>query len=180
MFRVMRPVSTGFCLVAGAAATTSLLFAQPAAALDFVFTVSEPGSSVTGIIRGLAETGANQTPTSVEVTASTIGGLGSYSQLGGNGFTTVGGSVTLADWFGCISGDCQNNFGIDFSAGIVTLSNPGPTQQVRGTPVFTPDSPSSSVPGPLPLFGAAAAFGFSRKLRDRLKSSKPPVASAIH
>jgi hypothetical protein len=27
------------------------------------------------------------------------------------------------------------------------------------------------VPGPLPIFGAAAAFGFSRKLRKRIKSS---------
>ena len=33
------------------------------------------------------------------------------------------------------------------------------------------------VPGPLPILGAAAAFGFSRKLRKRLKSSKPEVIS---
>lgn len=32
---------------------------------------------------------------------------------------------------------------------------------------FTP------VPGPLPLLGAAAAFGWSRKLRHRIQSSKP-------
>jgi len=36
------------------------------------------------------------------------------------------------------------------------------------------------VPGPLPLFGAAAAFGYSRKLRKRIVSSKAlPVDSAI-
>jgi phospholipase/lecithinase/hemolysin len=35
------------------------------------------------------------------------------------------------------------------------------------------------VPGPLPVLGAAAAFGFSRKLRKRIKSSKLPVVSAI-
>ena len=29
-------------------------------------------------------------------------------------------------------------------------------------------SPSAAVPGPLPLFGAGAAFGFSRKLRRRI------------
>ena len=29
-------------------------------------------------------------------------------------------------------------------------------------------SPSTSVPGPLPLFGVAAAFGYSRKLRRRM------------
>jgi hypothetical protein len=34
-----------------------------------------------------------------------------------------------------------------------------------------------SVPGPLPILGAAAAFGYSRKLRKRLKASKPKVIS---
>jgi hypothetical protein len=29
----------------------------------------------------------------------------------------------------------------------------------------------SAVPGPLPLFGAASAFGFSRKLRRRLRAA---------
>jgi hypothetical protein len=33
-------------------------------------------------------------------------------------------------------------------------------------------SASASVPAPLPVFGAAAAFGYSRKLRNRIKSSK--------
>lgn len=40
--------------------------------------------------------------------------------------------------------------------------------------------PAQSVPGPLPLFGAAAAFGYSRKLRNRIKDSKLPVATAIN
>jgi hypothetical protein len=31
-------------------------------------------------------------------------------------------------------------------------------------------APTDSVPGPLPVFGAAAAFGYSRKLRRRLKA----------
>jgi hypothetical protein len=35
----------------------------------------------------------------------------------------------------------------------------------------------TAVPGPLPVLGAIAAFGFSRKLRKRLKSSKPEVIS---
>lgn len=32
-------------------------------------------------------------------------------------------------------------------------------------------APGDSVPGPVPLFGAAAAFGYSRRLRRRLKAS---------
>ena len=34
------------------------------------------------------------------------------------------------------------------------------------------------VPGPLPIFGAAAAFGFSRNLRRRIKNSVNPVSSS--
>jgi hypothetical protein len=38
----------------------------------------------------------------------------------------------------------------------------------------------STVPGPLPLLGLGAAFGFSRKLRKRIKTIKTPeVMSAI-
>jgi hypothetical protein len=36
---------------------------------------------------------------------------------------------------------------------------------------------AQAVPGPLPIFGIAAAFGYSRKLRKRIKNSKPEVIS---
>ena len=39
-------------------------------------------------------------------------------------------------------------------------------------------APATSVPGPLPLFGAAAAFGFSRKLRKRIKLAPGALASS--
>jgi len=32
-------------------------------------------------------------------------------------------------------------------------------------------STPTDVPGPLPLLGAAAAFGFSRRIRNRIKAS---------
>ena len=35
------------------------------------------------------------------------------------------------------------------------------------------------VPGPLPLFGAAAAFGFSRKLRKRIKRAPGALGSGL-
>jgi hypothetical protein len=35
------------------------------------------------------------------------------------------------------------------------------------------------LPGPLPLFGAAAAFGFSRKLRKRIKLAPAALGSAL-
>jgi hypothetical protein len=34
---------------------------------------------------------------------------------------------------------------------------------------------ATAVPGPLPLLGAASAFGFSRKLRRKIKSRRPEV-----
>ena len=36
---------------------------------------------------------------------------------------------------------------------------------------------TTPVPGPLPLFGAGAAFGFSRKLRKRIQVARKPLAT---
>jgi hypothetical protein len=50
----------------------------------------------------------------------------------------------------------------------------------RGFLITHPVPSVSSVPGPLPLFGVAAAFVYSRKLRKRIARSKAlPVVSAI-
>jgi hypothetical protein len=38
-------------------------------------------------------------------------------------------------------------------------------------------APAAPAPGPLPLFGAAAAFGFSRKLRKRIQESSQPLGA---
>ena len=38
-------------------------------------------------------------------------------------------------------------------------------------------APVQPAPGPLPLFGAAAAFGFSRKLRTRIQGSRQPLGA---
>jgi hypothetical protein len=56
-----------------------------------------------------------------------------------------------------------------------------------GTGVNASDSQTYAVasqilapaPGPLPLFGAAAAFGFSRKLRKRIKLAPGDLGSAL-
>jgi len=43
----------------------------------------------------------------------------------------------------------------------------------------TPSTPPAApAPGPLPLFGAAAAFGFSRKLRKRIKLAPAALGSS--
>ncbi len=44
--------------------------------------------------------------------------------------------------------------------------------------LYTAPAPTAA-PGPLPLFGAAAAFGFSRKLRKRIKQAPGALGSAL-
>jgi len=53
-------------------------------------------------------------------------------------------------------------------------NNPGPWAQAVLVP---PTTRPASVPGPLPLFGAGAAFGFSRQLRKRIQASRLPAGS---
>ena len=55
-----------------------------------------------------------------------------------------------------------------------------PGSSVYGDQLFVRDTaqPPAAAPGPLPIFGAAAAFGFSRKLRNRIKTSANFVSSS--
>ena len=67
-----------------------------------------------------------------------------------------------------------------FVAG-VTFDSTG-TASVTQTPIvqFVDPGSGDSVPGPLPLLGFGAAFAYSRKLRNRIKTSKTPeVMGAI-
>jgi hypothetical protein len=60
----------------------------------------------------------------------------------------------------------------------VVFSSCGPSRDVddRVWATATAISSPSSVPGPLPVLGAAPAFGFSRKLRKRIKTSTNAVS----
>ena len=55
---------------------------------------------------------------------------------------------------------------------IVSPTRPFSWAQARVVPDDIP------VPGPLPALGAVAAFGFSRKLRKRIRGSANPVSSS--
>lgn len=48
----------------------------------------------------------------------------------------------------------------------------GPATQVRLGQLVVQEVPPSNVPGPLPLLGAGAAFGWSRRLRSRVSSAQ--------
>lgn len=60
----------------------------------------------------------------------------------------------------------DGNFSVTFNYGVFAQAT-----------LYAP--PAASVPGPLPLFGAAAAFGFSRKLRKRIKLAPAALGSAL-
>jgi len=118
-----------------------------------------------------------------------------YSLNGGGSFTSAGLNATSASLDAgsfsvnlissaiSIAPITSNSFQIRFQIpGGVTTSNAGrlkvqigatnpldgPQVQTRSI-LATAYSPSSGVPGPLPLMGAAAAFGFSRRLRSRVR-----------
>ena len=69
---------------------------------------------------------------------------------------------------------------ISIRDGVTTLDTEPQQNPVPGNPP-TPNAArwayADLVPGPLPLFGVAAAFGFSRKLRKRINDSKAAGSS---
>jgi len=127
-------------------------------------------------------------------TLETITGItGTYTDLGGisrtiTGLGTLNGPSNQFQWDGSNTSPIITDFhGISFTidtpgeVNIYFNTDPGygaidryTTSRNQGLPVssslLTPVQDPSSVPGPLPLFGAAAAFGWSRQLRRRIKT----------
>jgi hypothetical protein len=107
---------------------------------------------------------------------------------------------TGSSWYGSLSGDVSdvspNNFRIGFIPGYDTASNAYYTagclfnadtecgeayqnQPYRATQfIYVPSGSAPEVPGPLPVFGAATAFGCSRRLRRRIKATSNNVTTA--
>jgi hypothetical protein len=169
----------GSALVALGVATGSLLAPQAASALDFNFSFG----GVTGLIQNLVDNQDNLCDGSdacvVSVSAGAPIGVYSVNGPGGgpSGFSVAGGLIDATNGLFFLSPDPSvviefevfqgsGNGGLLTSCGDLN----GCSLDYFGPVSFTPASPSS-VPGPLPLFGVAAAFGFSRKLRNRIKCS---------
>jgi len=101
------------------------------------------------------------------LTGSTLGG-GSYSTTLSAAQlptppTSSGGAGAFENFnSGFVSQTFTQSFNFDFSA------NPDSLTSVGGS--FTANAPApATVPGPVPLLGATAAFAFSRKLRSRIR-----------
>jgi hypothetical protein len=167
------------------------VFAGPVDALDWTFTVSNDiGQTATGTFttNGVAHV-VGQTYTISNIAGSHQGfAIGGISNFGGPSQTfqwdgaTFDPDINGIEYFygffpftsamrfyssaGAGYGTADSWEGYD-SSGTLFLSG-----NVTNTSL-TPASPSpSSAPGPLPFFGAAAAFSWSRRLRRRV-SSRP-------
>jgi hypothetical protein len=77
-------------------------------------------------------------------------------------------TFTAAKIRGKLSGATTPNSLFSAGLGIFTTNTPG----TQAPNLVYGNAFSASVPGPLPLFGAAAAFGWSRKLRRRVSATK--------
>ena len=102
------------------------------------------------------------------LTGSTLGG-GSYSttlsaaQLPTSP-TSTGGAGAFQDFnAGFATQTFTQAFDFNFAA------NPDSLTSVGGSFTANAPAPSATVPGPVPLLGATAAFAFSRKLRSRIR-----------
>ncbi len=101
-----------------------------------------------------------------------------------NSFTVGGGQILSSDFFGLINantalalnGQSICGSGVTF-LDVLNASDCGVTgvlDSANSTLSFSPGA--ASVPGPLPLLGAAAAFAHSRRLRARLRDGSHPQA----
>jgi hypothetical protein len=111
----------------------------------------EPASNVTGISTYFINNIIQIDPTYASNTPIVSSATFNGTTLLGLGFTTTG---LIGTW---------------------TLDGTSESIQVI---IGAPTPPGATVPGPLPLFGAAAAFGWSRRLRKRIATplSTPPQA----
>ena len=120
---------------------------------------------------------------------------GTYTDSGGTynitGLSTFVGAANQFQWDGTNSSPIFSDgdgisFFLDSGAEVnmyrLSLPNPGPIDRFISEDTNIPDQNNvnsstlspvqvpSSVPGPIPLFGAAAAFGWSRQLRRRIQT----------
>jgi hypothetical protein len=113
-------------------------------------------------------------PSGKLLTAHTSSLTGSLIPPGGGTYTVAGTNSTAAVMVNNATAPGFVSYPVNlasdtFTATLGGLSGSG-AQQVTSTYAIV-DAPTSAVPGPLPIFGAAAAFGFSRKVRNRIKAA---------
>ena len=114
----------------------------------------------------------NTSGSSVSAISTILGGAPGIGVFGISSSYISGSPIVSASTF---PGETLSSLGFTINSGLLgswTLNGTGDTIQLFLGP------PAAAVPGPLPLFGAAAAFGWSRRLRKRIATplSTPPQA----
>ncbi len=176
----------------GVVLLASCLHVGAAQALSFNFSFNGTGSptspaTVTGTVSGLVDNLNDQTTgLTVTITSATntpVGGWPTFidaNYQNGDGFDVSGGLVTGVN-ISYASLDNSKLLFLGNQGGIfgypLSLRNSNSTifntdsRTSANSLIFTAPAPApASVPGPLPLFGAGAAFGWSRRLRSRIKT----------
>ena len=174
---VPSPVFTGNASLVNFATGPSTITYAGTAAPSFTFSGIGGSSTGTASAFTLSQTSVtNPVLTVATIVVATIGGNygGTVSALSAatvplqNYFSTAPSiSSYYANWI--ITGTPTTG-----AAGNVTPAffTPGTLDgQVYLSYQYTAPDPINPVPGPLPILGAGAAFGFSRKLRQRIRSS---------
>jgi hypothetical protein len=175
----------------GAAVAVGMLSAGSAQALTWNWSFTGNISSGQGTFTTAGSTpvaDAIETITAITGTYTRFGnndpGVGTYSITG---MSTFAGASNTFKWdgtsaspivtdgggisFGVDSGNKVNIYynGFNYgSANLTATSFSGPNDNINSSSLSSV-SPVANVPGPLPILGLAAAFGFSRKLRKRIK-----------
>jgi hypothetical protein len=164
---------------------------NPLTIVDWYFTDTngqETWGTITGLVEGSNPGGAGEV---VKVTksplASTLGGGWIYIPSSSPfAFNIEFGELVSVDalYKRVVDGVEQS---IQFGPGIYRSSAPVPAQLFDGVSFSSgpnlffiypiPTGTPSTAPAPLPIFGAAAAFGASRQLRKRIRATKRPVAT---
>jgi hypothetical protein len=151
---------------------------------DDVFNLEGYSNGAGAVSFGPSPNRAANTAGSFSYTATLLSGLTFYeaqsnltgSTLGGGSRTTT---LTSPGLTGPVTTMSTSAF-VPFNSGLTTQtftqsfsftfnSSPDNLSAVGGS--FTATTQGSAVPGPVPFIGAAAAFGFSRKLRSRIRSA---------
>jgi hypothetical protein len=195
---LLRLVATFSGLSIGA---SLLLCAQPSHALNLVTNGDFETGDFTGwtLSGNTGFTSVQNTPTCVFGSqCAFVGPIGSLGYLVQNLATTPGQIYDISfDWF--TDGGIPNVLAMSFEGNTLfsisdVLASGTYTGQVTATTSGSllsfsyQNDPSynqfdnvsvTPVPGPLPLLGVAAAFGYSRKLRKSMQTRKLPVYTAI-
>lgn len=150
----------------GGSISSNVICTGPSNFVD-TFSISGPTSLSSGVLSVSPADATSGTTVLLVGSAQLIGVESSY----------VSGAPLLSS--ARFNGRSLADFGFNTSGliGTWTLTGTGGGDTIN----LVVGNPPSAVPGPLPLFGAAAAFGFSRRLRRRvsLNRSASPSAPSI-